>query len=177
MAYGTAKAAGWHDRKGELLTKDHAYFQLAGLTRIKMALGRVVEAIRKPDKFNLQVELECLHAEADVLQRLGPAFAAEMIDEVGSELGTEAQGSLTEILAWLNLIDSEGAEAMEAAIKGDKENFAEELGDKEIRIGDLVGGINDTPGHRLGPIDLESTIQAKNERNRQRDYRHGGKRA
>lgn len=177
MAYSTATAAGWHDRTGEVITRDHAYFMLAGLTQIKRALGRVVEAIRKPDKYDLQHELDAVYAQANVLRRFGPAFAAETLAPVAGELDTPVAGSLTEVLAWLNLEDSESAEAMEAAIAGDRVNFATEYADRFIRMGDSIGAINDTPDHRLGPIDMEATVWDKNEYNKTRGYRHGNKRA
>lgn len=64
----------------------------------------------------------------------------------------------------LMLIVSELGEALEALRCGDKENFAEELADVAIRLGDLCGGLN---------IDLESEIEQKMEKNKKRGYKHG----
>jgi NTP pyrophosphatase (non-canonical NTP hydrolase) len=66
----------------------------------------------------------------------------------------------------LALIHSEVSEALEADRKGETENFTEELADVCIRIFDLCGSRN---------IDLESAIYDKMAKNRQRTYRHGGK--
>ena len=64
----------------------------------------------------------------------------------------------------LMLIVSELGEALEALRNDDRENFAEELADVAIRLGDLCGGIG---------IDLESAIEKKMEKNRKRRYKHG----
>ena len=70
------------------------------------------------------------------------------------------------ILSWLMLITTELAEAAEAARKGDKENFAEELADACIRIFDTCGALG---------IDLEKAILDKMVFNEKRPIRHGGK--
>lgn len=179
MAYGTAKANGWHDRDDILITADNPYYLLAGLTPVKLALAEIVEAIRKPKDDNLAIAMENFQRAS---QRLAGWDGAGIMHSAGlmvvDEIDTPLAGSQTQILAWLHLIDSESAEAMQAVLNRDAPNFAEELaGDIPIRIGDLVGVVNDKPGHFLGPIDSEATILAKNERNKQRGYRHGGKRA
>lgn len=66
----------------------------------------------------------------------------------------------------LALIHSEVSEALEADRKGDADNFSEELADVCIRIFDLCGSRN---------IDLEGAIEKKMEKNKLRDYKHGGK--
>lgn len=71
-----------------------------------------------------------------------------------------------QIPADLALIHSEVSEALEAFRKGDKEGFAEELADIFIRVVGLAHGLE---------IDLGEGVEAKNEKNRQRAYRHGGK--
>lgn len=66
----------------------------------------------------------------------------------------------------LALIHSEVSEALEADRKGDTDNFSEELADVCIRIFDLCGSRN---------IDLGEAIEKKMEKNKLRDYKHGGK--
>ena len=67
------------------------------------------------------------------------------------------------IAARLALIHSEVSEALEALRIGDMENFAEELADIVIRVGDTAGGLG---------IDLESEIKKKMERNKARGHMH-----
>lgn len=71
------------------------------------------------------------------------------------------------ILAVLMLITSEISEAVEAFRKNDKKNFAEELADVIIRTLDLTTGME---------IDIYEEILNKMEKNRNRGYKHGGKR-
>lgn len=66
----------------------------------------------------------------------------------------------------LALIHSEVSEALEADRKGDKENFIEELADVVIRVFTLCGGRE---------IDLGAAIEAKMLKNKNREYKHGGK--
>ena len=68
------------------------------------------------------------------------------------------------IAARLALIHSEVSEALEALRVGDMDNFAEELADIVIRVGDTAGGLG---------IDLESEIKKKMEKNKARGYLHG----
>lgn len=65
------------------------------------------------------------------------------------------------------LMHSELSEALEALRKGDEANLAEELADVVIRIMDYCG-------HR--GIDLENAILVKMAINKNRPYKHGGKR-
>ena len=67
----------------------------------------------------------------------------------------------------LCLIHSEVSEALEGFRKGDRENVAEELADVLIRVLDTAGGLG---------IDMDAEVRAKLEKNRQRGFRHGGKR-
>lgn len=71
------------------------------------------------------------------------------------------------IPAILALITSETSEALEAFRKDDRKNFAEECADQIIRILDLTAGLG---------IDIDAEVRRKLEKNRQRQYRHGGKR-
>jgi NTP pyrophosphatase (non-canonical NTP hydrolase) len=68
--------------------------------------------------------------------------------------------------AILALIHSEVSEALEAFRVGDKANFAEELADVVIRVLDCANGLE---------IDLGTAVLDKMAKNRQRAYRHGGK--
>jgi NTP pyrophosphatase (non-canonical NTP hydrolase) len=82
----------------------------------------------------------------------------------------EAKGFVT---SWDNmpeklmLVVTEVAEAMEAVRHDDRANFAEEIADTCIRCLDICGSLG---------IDIEAEITAKMERNRAREYKHGGKR-
>lgn len=71
------------------------------------------------------------------------------------------------IPAVLALIHSEVSEALEGFRHNDRENVAEEMADILIRVLDASGGLR---------IDLEEAVRRKLERNRQRGYKHGGKR-
>lgn len=66
----------------------------------------------------------------------------------------------------LALIHSEVTEALEAHREGDDEEFAEELADVIIRVGDIAGEEG---------VDLESQIARKQAKNRERETRHGKK--
>lgn len=72
-----------------------------------------------------------------------------------------------EVPAALMLITTEVAEAMEAFRKNDFANFQEELADIIIRTAGLANGLG---------IDLGAAVLAKMEKNRTREYKHGGKR-
>lgn len=71
------------------------------------------------------------------------------------------------IPAKLALIHSEISEALEAFRAGDQVNFAEELADTIIRTLDC--------SHGLG-FDMNWEIKKKLVKNRERGFRHGGKR-
>jgi len=71
-------------------------------------------------------------------------------------------------LGVLCLIHSEVSEAVEAWRDGDEIKFAEELADVVIRTLDAAEAYG---------IDLQNAILAKNEFNKTRPYKHGGKRA
>ena len=99
-------------------------------------------------------------------------MAAE-IRQINSENGwnvlqaSEWSASRYKVPAILALIHSEVSEALEAFRRDDNENFCEEMADILIRVLDCVGGLTD---------DFDSVVRAKLEKNRQRGYRHGGKR-
>ncbi len=67
----------------------------------------------------------------------------------------------------LALIHSEVSEALEGYRLDDRENFAEELADVIIRVLDLTSGLG---------IDIDHEVQMKMQKNREREFRHGGKR-
>lgn len=69
--------------------------------------------------------------------------------------------------AILALITSEASEALEGFREGDIENFIEECADIVIRTLDCVGAFTD---------DFDAVVRAKLEKNKQRGYKHGGKR-
>jgi NTP pyrophosphatase (non-canonical NTP hydrolase) len=67
----------------------------------------------------------------------------------------------------LCLVHSEVSEALEGFRHGDRENVAEELADTLIRVLDIAGGLG---------IDMDAEVRAKLAKNRERGFRHGGKR-
>lgn len=80
---------------------------------------------------------------------------------------TEEWSDTYKVPAILALIHSEASEALEAFRKDDGENFVEEMADVLIRVLDCVGAFTD---------DFDEVVRAKLEKNRQRGFRHGGKR-
>lgn len=75
-------------------------------------------------------------------------------------------GETYKIPAILALIHSEASEALEGFRTGDFDNFAEELADILIRVLDCATGLD---------IDMDKAVRAKLNKNRERGYRHGGK--
>jgi len=67
----------------------------------------------------------------------------------------------------LALIHSEVSEALEGFRHDDIGNFVEELADVVIRVLDCASGLG---------VDLDAAVRNKMEKNRQRGFRHGGKR-
>lgn len=175
MAYETARANGWHDRDGEAVASGHPVARLAALAELICELGDAIEGIRLPNQSVVESSLEALEEEAWRLVDDGLGSAAEQLIYRLGESGRPLDGSRVQVLSWLVLLVSEVAEAIVAVLSGDKESFEEELADIAIRLGDMVGAINAMPNHPFGPLDLERAIIAKNERNRHRGYRHGGK--
>ena len=123
-------------------------------------------------------------AERDVLRdRVGALTVADLQREsyeTAVEKGwhdeDEFPPSPIRVIAWMGLICSEAAEAIEDARKGrmtttiredgKPEGFGSELADVIIRACDTAGALC---------IDLEAELRAKLAFNRTRDYRHGGK--
>ena len=71
------------------------------------------------------------------------------------------------IPALLALVATEVSEAVEGFRHNDRENFAEECADIVIRVLDLTEGLG---------LDIEAAIVAKLGKNKQRGFKHGGKR-
>jgi len=100
------------------------------------------------------------------------AALAEEIREINRANGwnvtkTEEWSDTYKVPAIMALIHSEVSEALEAFRKDDGENFIEEMADIVIRVLDCVAAFED---------DFDAVVRAKMEKNRQRAYRHGGKR-
>lgn len=101
------------------------------------------------------------------LNRLGEKIA-QINSANGWNLTTPENWEDTyKIPAILMLITSEASEALEAFRHNNKENFAEELADIIIRVLDLTTGLK---------IDIDSEIDQKLDKNKNREWRHGGKR-
>ncbi len=172
MAYETASANGFHDQDHLPVTPESAYGQIAGMALSAICWADVVEAIRKPQDQKVDRRIQFLLDEVKELRSNGPeAVAKRMMTTL------QLEPWQMRLLCWLGLMVTELAEAMEAVIKRDKANFQEELADTGIRKGDTVGAINDDTNHPFNGLDLEAAILAKNERNKARGYRHGGKKA
>ena len=94
------------------------------------------------------------------------------IREINRQNGWEVaeQGDWSDtykVPAILALIHSEVSEALEAFRHDDAANFGEELADIIIRVLDCAPGLG---------VDIDSEVRQKLDRNRERGYRHGGKR-
>lgn len=68
--------------------------------------------------------------------------------------------------AIIALIHSEASEALEAFRKDDRDEFIEELADIMIRVLDCAEGLG---------FDLELAVNRKIAKNRNRSFKHGGK--
>lgn len=77
------------------------------------------------------------------------------------------EDSIDKIPAKLALIHSEDSEALEAFRHTNKDNFREELADVIIRTLDLAYGLG---------FSMDSAVAEKMKKNRDREYKHGGKR-
>ena len=178
MAHATSEANGWHDDDGKSVDPGHAEVQIAALAPVVLALGHLVEVLRKP------VDYRDIDAFAVATHRLWRQarkphiedFGAVVRSTLGNEAGAPLMGSRAQVTTRLLLIVSEIAEAIQVLHLGDDIEFADELADVVIRLGDLVGDWNaHAQAHGRKAIDLEAVILAKNERNKTRGYRHGGK--
>lgn len=172
MAYGTAKANGFHDQDDVPVTPESAYGQIAAMGLLTITWAKAVEAIRKPDTADWSDHVGDLQGLMREFETGGPTRVARWMMEE-----QKIESWQMRLLCWVGLMVTELAEAMEAVIKRDKANFVEELSDTGIRKGDTVGAINDDSDHPFYGIDLEAASLEKNERNKKRGYRHGGKHA
>jgi NTP pyrophosphatase (non-canonical NTP hydrolase) len=105
--------------------------------------------------------------EIDWFQQVGDEIHANKLRHGWKVTKFEDWEDRNEVPAVLALIHSEVSEALEAFRKNDFENFKEELADVMIRVMGLAHGME---------IDLKAAILAKVEKNRGREYKHGGKR-
>lgn len=101
------------------------------------------------------------------LQELAREIVAINTANGWSVLKPEQWGDTYKVPAILALVHSEVSEALEAFRKNDVANFQEELADIVIRVLGCAEGLQ---------VDIEAVILAKLEKNRQRGFRHGGKR-
>ncbi len=95
---------------------------------------------------------------------------AEVVREINAANGWDTPESFDQVDAIgtkLALVHSEVSEALEAVRHADFDNFGEELADVLIRVLDLADGLG---------VDLDTHVERKLQKNRERGYRHGGKR-
>jgi hypothetical protein len=147
-AYETAKDKGWHDEDDQPPRAAVRFIAQEGL-RIA-AIAQRIEAHRK-----------------------GEAPNDESLNHLGTRGLSDRQ---VRVIAWLALINTEVAEAVEDVIagrwettrneKGKPEGLGSELADIVIRTFDDAGALG---------IDLGAALRMKLDYNRARSYRHGGK--
>ena len=100
------------------------------------------------------------------------ADLASQIREINRQNGwnvfrSEEWEDTYKVPAILALIHSEVSEALEAFRRRDIDNFREEMADIVIRVLDCAGALDP---------DFDRTVNDKLEKNKNRGYRHGGKR-
>jgi NTP pyrophosphatase (non-canonical NTP hydrolase) len=168
MAFETSAANGWHKEPYETVVPEAPKTQLAALSPLILAVGELVEAIRTPDREARSRRIAAAFATIETFVRAVDRMGLERYAEWQSteDAATPMDGSVTQTIAHLILIVSEVGEAIQALENNDAANLREELADIPLRLGDTVERLR---------IDLTPEILAKNERNRQRAYRHGGK--
>lgn len=150
-SYETAKEKGWHDEDDQ--PPSEAMVRIAADGLYQAARCKFIEAYRKGERGD------------DVLAGVDP-------------MGTVATLSdrQVRVVAWLALINTEVAEAIEDVVagrwqttrneKGKPEGLGSELADIIIRACDDAGALG---------IDLAAELRAKMDYNRTRAHRHGGK--
>ena len=133
-----------------------------------------------PDNLSFGMTICDVVAEAHKIARekgWHQSLATQALSD-GSEASAAALKEIAALRfgAWMGLIMSEAAEALEAfrshglsswrGETGKPEGVASELADIVIRVGDVCGALQ---------IDLEDAIMSKMEFNRSRSFRHGNK--
>jgi NTP pyrophosphatase (non-canonical NTP hydrolase) len=164
------QANGWYDDDGAIVGPNSPVTRIAATAKVAIPLAYVIEAIRKPESFDLMTHLNHLDFEAGSLRNMRCAYGIQ-----DQENGAPLHGSKTQAIARQMLKVTEVVEGVEAIMADDVENLAEEIADEVIRSFDSVYAWN--LAHPDKPIDLEAAILAKLEKNRSRGYRHGGKTA
>lgn len=101
------------------------------------------------------------------IERIGRAIHEVKVLNGWDVTTPEKWADVDRVPADLALIHSEVSEALEAFRKDDKAGFAEEMADTFIRVIGLCHGLK---------IDLCQSVRDKIAKNRERGYRHGGRR-
>lgn len=150
-SYETARDKGWHEEDDQPPSEAMMWIAAEGL--YQSARCRFIEAYRRGERGD------------EALAGVDP-------------MGTVATLSdrQVRVIAWLALVNTEVAEAIEDVVagrwgttkneKGKPEGLGSELADIIIRVGDDAGALG---------IDLAAELRAKLDYNRTRSHKHGGK--
>lgn len=169
-------ANGWRENKGAILTEDTPEAQIASMSFVSGGVSEVIEAVRKPTEESVVDAFDGLLKSTDLAHHMGIGDHTDYyLKYVAREYCHAVHGSKTQAICRARLIDTETEELTQAILKDDVPNLAEELADIVIRVLDFAGAWNEA--HPDQPIDLQTAVLAKIERNRARGYRHGGKTA
>lgn len=150
-SYGTAKDKGWHDEDDQ--PPSLAMMRIAAEGLYQAARCQFIEAYRRGERGD------------DVLRGVDPMGTVATLD-----------AKQVRTIAWLALVSTEVAEAIDDVRhgrwqtttneKGKPEGLGSELADVIIRACDTAGAMG---------IDMEAELRAKLAFNRTRSHRHGGK--
>ncbi len=150
-SYDTARAKGWHEEDDQ--PPSEAMMRIAAEGLYQSARCRFIEAYRRGER------------GVDALAGVDP-------------MGTMATLSdrQVRVIAWMALVNTEVAEAIEDVVagrwgttkneKGKPDGLGSELADIVIRVCDSAGALG---------IDMEAELRAKLAFNRTRSHKHGGK--